>query len=217
MKTSLHAVLSLCVGLCFASTVAAQVAPTDAAPVPVKTDAAAAVSSSPDKSAAPVVKPEQTESASKAPASAKKSAYSKKDTYFILNTYDGGTIDLADYNNKPVLLMFFASYCPYCKRAVPMVQRISAAYASKGLTVLGISTEASPDKARDFVKTHNVSFPVMIDGKLVFQTYKGRGVPTFFLLDGSHSINASFAGYDQDSEQEITSAIDGLLAPNKKS
>ena len=148
---------------------------------------------------------------------ADKTAYVKTGTYFALNGYDGGKIDLADYAGRPVLLMFFTSYCPYCKLAAPVIQHISDTYGPKGLAVLGISTENSPDKTRGFVEKYKLSFPVMVDGKPVSRAYRTHGVPNFYLLDSSHAIAGTWLGYDDGDEKSFSTAIEKVLPSGKKS
>ena len=164
--------------------------------------------------------PVAVSSAAVAPAQApapEKPAYVKKDTYFSLNGYDGVNVDLASYAGKPVLVMFFTSYCPYCKFAAPVMQHISETYGPKGLAVLGISTENAPEKARDFAQKYKLSFPIVVGGKPVSVAYKAHGVPNFYLLDSSHDVAGKWLGYDDGDEKTFSAAIEKVLSPAKKS
>ena len=59
-------------------------------------------------------------------------------------------MDLAAYDGKPVMLMFFTETCPYCRKAAPFIKKLSDQYASKGLSALGICIEDTAAPAAGF-------------------------------------------------------------------
>jgi thiol-disulfide isomerase/thioredoxin len=144
-------------------------------------------------------------------ATTAKPAYVKKDTWFTLNTFDGKKVDLAEYQGKPVMIIFFASYCPWCKKTAPIMENFSKVYAQAGLNVLGIDVEPSTDTAASFAQDFNITFPVLADGSVVAASYRARGIPFIFLLDKSHDIARRWAGYPPDMGEEMSEAIADTL------
>ena len=78
---------------------------------------------------------------------------------FSATTVDGKTISLEDYKGHPILLNFFASWCPPCRQEVGELLKIDEKYASSGLAIIGAATDSKwitdtlPDKEKNDVTT----------------------------------------------------------------
>jgi peroxiredoxin len=75
----------------------------------------------------------------------------------------GGTVDLARYRGRPVLVNFWATWCAPCVREFPLLRRTLDQHRGDGLVVLGVLVNDSPDKASAFVREHGGTWPVGID------------------------------------------------------
>ena len=145
-----------------------------------------------------------------------KTPYQKKETYFSLPNRLGGKIDLADYAGKPVALMFFAEYCPYCTKAAPFMKKIHNTYEKKGLVVLGISVDKNKATADKFTLDKKILFPIAYDGGKTSAQYKTRGVPYIFVLNDKHEIMDFWAGYDESFDAAIIETIAKALGFEKE-
>ena len=58
---------------------------------------------------------------------------------FTLSDADGKQVSLADYKGRPLILHFWATWCPYCKKLQPGLQRLSDEFEDQGLALLGVS------------------------------------------------------------------------------
>ncbi len=143
---------------------------------------------------------------------AKAAAYEKKETYFKLGNAAGGTVDLASYSGKPVLVFFFTETCPYCRKAGPAMEKLNKAYGPKGLNLLGISLEDSPEGALNFAKSLGVTFPLAYDGGDIAAHYRAQGVPYIYALDSRHKIYDVWEGYDDSYYPEIEKTVKSLLS-----
>jgi len=77
----------------------------------------------------------------------------------------GGTINLADYRGeKPIILDFWTSWCPNCKRDMPRLNTWYQKYKDK-VEVIGINLQESSDTAQRFVDSRNITFPIALDPK----------------------------------------------------
>ena len=145
-------------------------------------------------------------------ASAVKTPYSKKGTYFNLPAVTGGQIDLASYAGKPVLFMLFTETCPYCRRAAPALEKLHKTYGPKGLIVLGLCTEDEARAAKQFADDLGITFPLAYSARPVYQQYKAQGVPYIFLLNAAHEVVTVWPGYDnsfyREMEKTITTELD---------
>jgi len=107
-----------------------------------------------------------------------------------LAALDGGTVDLARYRGRPVLVNFWATWCAPCVREFPLLRRTLDAHRADGLVVLGVLVNDSPEKARAFVGEHGGAWPVGIDrGGGAAAAYKLVGLPesVFVRRDGTLS------------------------------
>jgi thiol-disulfide isomerase/thioredoxin len=135
-------------------------------------------------------------------------------------TIDGKTDSLANARGNPVLLEFFATWCPHCQAEVPVTTQVATRFAPQGLRVVGVS--ASP-LARDqrgntsiadiqaFARTYGAQYPLLLDRALVgAQRYGVRSFPTIYLVDGNGVIRYATSG--EVPEQELADAITPLLS-----
>ncbi|MFB0999687.1 MAG: TlpA disulfide reductase family protein, partial [Colwellia sp.] len=58
---------------------------------------------------------------------------------WTLETQMGQSISLADYQGKPVILHFWATWCPYCKKLQPKLVELQEKYKSTGIEIVAIS------------------------------------------------------------------------------
>jgi len=137
--------------------------------------------------------------------------YAKKDTYFRLKNAAGGEIDLASYAGKPVVVMFFTETCPYCRKAAPFIQKVSAAYVPKGLGVVGICIQNSPRAALNFAADLGVTFPLAYGGSEISRHYRTQGVPYIYVLNRQHEIYDVWEGYDPEYDSSIIKAVEAVL------
>ena len=105
---------------------------------------------------------------------------------FQLDNIDGQPVSLGDFRGKPVLVNFWASWCPSCRSEMPFVQGtfIDQKWADKGLVVLAIDIGESPSTVSEFMKEYGLTFQVLLDTTQdVSLEYYVRAIPTTFLID----------------------------------
>ncbi len=103
---------------------------------------------------------------------------------FTLKDLQGNRITLSDFKGKkPVLLVFFTTWCPYCRAEVPNINNISSRYRSSGLEVIGVDIQEPREKVSAFADRNKINFPVLLDsdGK-IFRQYRVAGVPARILI-----------------------------------
>src|SRR5262245_41016744 len=74
-----------------------------------------------------------------------------------------GDVSLASLRGKAVVLNFFWSGCPPCKREAPVLERLWRQDRSRGLVVLGVDTWDFQSDGLRFVHAHGVTYPVVLD------------------------------------------------------
>ena len=124
---------------------------------------------------------------------------------FSLKDLDGREISLKDLRGKIVLLDFWASWCGPCRAEMPHIEKLHRELKDKGLMVLGIDDEP-PEKARDFLKKSEYTFPTLVDGqRAVAQRYQVEAIPTVFVIDRGGKISSHNIGLRN--EDELRAAL----------
>jgi len=107
----------------------------------------------------------------------------------------GGTVSLASYAGRPVVVNFYASWCAPCQRETPLLARY---YASKHgrVVVLGVDANDEAAAALRFVHNAGVSYPVGFDPfpARVTTSYGVDALPQTFFLNAQHRIVARVLG-----------------------
>lgn len=74
-----------------------------------------------------------------------------------------GELALADFRGRPLLLNFWATWCPPCVRELPMLDRFHRAQPADGWQVVGIAVDG-PTPVREFLRRTPLAFPVGLAG-----------------------------------------------------
>lgn len=102
---------------------------------------------------------------------------------FTLTDLQGKPWHLADLRGKVVLVNFWATWCPPCRKEMPDLQALYDQYKDQGFLVLSISDEATA-KVAPFITERNISYPVLLDpGRKVSELYQVDGIPKSFVYD----------------------------------
>jgi thiol-disulfide isomerase/thioredoxin len=89
---------------------------------------------------------------------------------------------------KPVLVEFWATWCPPCKKSIPHLNEVYAKYKDKGLNIVGITNE---DEAtvKKFQEKIPMTYNVAINApQALLQQFGVEGIPTAFLVDKSGKV-----------------------------
>lgn len=113
---------------------------------------------------------------------------------FTASNFHGGTVNLADYRGKVVLLDFWASWCGPCLREMPTLVEIKNRYPADKFVIIGVSLDMDKSKARmkRVITDNKLDYPIPYDGKgwrnAVSSLYGVRSIPATFILDADGVI-----------------------------
>lgn len=114
---------------------------------------------------------------------------------FTLQTTDGETISLSDFEGKPVLLNFWRINCPPCIEELPYIQEVYSERIGSDLVILAINVGDIADNARQFAQDNNLQFTILLDsGVIVARDYNIPGTPVTFFIDKDGIIQAKVIG-----------------------
>lgn len=114
---------------------------------------------------------------------------------FSLDTLGGGTFKLADQSGKPVVVNFWASWCPPCREELPAFEKVYQNDRDKGLVVVGVNVAESSDVVVKFVAETGLTFPIALDvsGETT-ALYGIEGMPTTFFVGRDGTIHDMVIG-----------------------
>ena len=101
-----------------------------------------------------------------------------------LKTQSGKSISLSEYHGKPVILHFWATWCPYCKKLQPKLVELQQQHKESGIEIIAISFNEDDDVLpQDEIKAGGYDFITAVNGEPVVQLYGVRGTPTTFIIN----------------------------------
>ena len=120
-----------------------------------------------------------------------------------LKSQNGATVSSQDYAGLPLVLHFWSTDCPYCKRLQPGLDKLAQDYAAKGLQVLAVSlNEASGAKPQNELISRGLQLKTLIEGEsLGFGRFKIFGTPTTVFVAPTGAILGSTMQSDPNDPQ----------------
>ena len=102
---------------------------------------------------------------------------------FTLSDLSGKPWHLSDLKGKVVLVNFWATWCPPCRKEMPDLEVLQGQFKDKGLVILGISDEKEPVVSA-FIAKNNYTFPILLDpDRKVNTAYQVQGIPKSLIYD----------------------------------
>lgn len=106
-----------------------------------------------------------------------------------LKTQSGKQISSKDYLGQPVILHFWATWCPYCKKLQPKLVELQEKYQASGVKIVAISfNEDEGATPQDEIYKRGYQFITAVNGDEVAATYGVRGTPTTFFINRDNQV-----------------------------
>ena len=127
------------------------------------------------------------------------------------------TVRSADYAGRVVVVGFWASWCAPCRREMPQLDRLARELSGRGVSVIGLNEDTSPDAARQFVKALGIGYPSAMGKGNLREQYGYRGLPYTVVLDREHQIVRAMYGFGDSIEPLRRILIEELARPTSSS
>lgn len=113
---------------------------------------------------------------------------------FELMAPNGSTVHLSDYLGHPVLINYWATWCPPCREELPLIQARYKRY-SPALVVLAINAGEDTETVRNYVNKNDLTFQVLLDPDWKAESLFGiMAYPTSVFIDDKGIIRARYVG-----------------------
>jgi cytochrome c biogenesis protein CcmG/thiol:disulfide interchange protein DsbE len=127
---------------------------------------------------------------------------------FTLTALDGQPVRLNDLRGRPVLINFWATWCPACRSELPALQAAYQRYGER-VALLGVDVKEPKETVAGFAQQSGLTFPILLDGDgaVSGQVYQVRGIPTSLFIAPNGVVSARHVGPLAEAD------IDRYLAP----
>ena len=133
---------------------------------------------------------------------------------FVLEDMDEIKVNFEKFRGKVVLLNFWATWCPPCRREMPSMERLYQKYKEKAFTIVAINQMEDIDTVFSFTGqlTLSPTFVILFDKTSdTSKNYRVNGLPTTFLIDKKGRIRYRAIGGREFDHVEIEKIIEALI------
>jgi peroxiredoxin len=116
---------------------------------------------------------------------------------FTLKDINGKNVSLSSYKGKVILLDFWATWCPPCRKEIPGFIDLYKSYASRGLIVLGVSMDEEISDIKKFARQLGMNYPVLLGAgrEDLEKAFGPLPLPTAFVIGRDGRICAKHNGF----------------------
>ena len=133
-----------------------------------------------------------------------------------LTPLDGGdALPLSTFRGRPVLVNFWATWCPPCRAELPELEKVYNHYGGRGLVLASINVDRSAEAARRFVKRQGLNLPFYRVPESELRALGVRSIPTSVLLDGQGHVVQVYQGFGPEIITDLERRIEALLPQAK--
>ena len=131
---------------------------------------------------------------------------------FTLEQLGGTPVQLSSLRGQVVVMEFWASWCGPCRMSTPSLDAIYRKFRSRGVTVLLVNLQESPETARRWTDGRFAA-PILLDREgHVAARYGVHALPRLFIIDRSGRIQYARSGYGGGLERSLGLVLEELLA-----
>ena len=126
---------------------------------------------------------------------------------------DDKMVSLQDFRGKTVIINFWATWCPPCRKELPSMQRTYAKYKSENFVILGVNVGEGWDVIAPFLSPFNLEFPILLDSDSAQLTkWRAIGLPTSFIVSRQGIVTHRITGGRDWDDPDFRKELEKILA-----
>ncbi|MFT5259750.1 MAG: peroxiredoxin [Saprospiraceae bacterium] len=108
---------------------------------------------------------------------------------FELQDIDDKSYKLSDYSGKPLIVIFWASWCPPCLTETPSINRAWHKIKDEGIGLVAINAGEAEDQVIGFSLEYEAEFPLLVDSNnSTYNAWDVRGLPSAFVFNAHGEV-----------------------------
>ncbi len=148
------------------------------------------------------------------PSQATQSLIGSPVTPFSLLGLDGVREENSQWIGKVQVINFWATWCPPCKREIPILIELQRQYGNVGLQVVGISLDRDEESVRDYADKNSINYPVLVGSgeasDIVEQLGNDMGLLPYTVIT-DQAGNIAYIKYGEADRETLETEIKKLL------
>ncbi len=130
---------------------------------------------------------------------------------FTLKGMDDKDVSLKDLKGSVVVIDFWATWCPPCRKGLPHLDKLYQDNKEAGLKVFALNQREEKDKVSEFITKTKLAIPVLLDSEgETGEAYKVNGIPQTVLIGKDGLVKKVIVGFDPESN-ELEQAVEEEL------
>ena len=126
----------------------------------------------------------------------------------VLNNLAGEPVDLADHIGKDVVLLdFWATWCPPCVAAMPVIDKVAESFADRGVVFYAANQQESVEEINKFFASKEIEAPVLLDEGPLSEALKVTGLPTTIMIGKQGKVQVVHVGIDVENPTSMEEAL----------
>ena len=136
---------------------------------------------------------------------------------FQIDAADGTAISFGGRNDRPTVLLFWATWCPYCRDLFPHIESVRADYAARGVNFYAMNVWEDGDPEA-YLAEHGYRMALILGADLIAEDFGVHGTPGVIVADGNrHLLYKRERGEKpEDVERALRHALDSSLADGEQ-
>ena len=141
---------------------------------------------------------------------------------YALTDLEGKQTSLAPYKGKILVVEFFATWCPPCRKDLPAVALLQDNYPPDRVVFVGVSADGVSNtvhKLPAFIQEVGLKLPVLVGGAILMDKYAGVetrsgreiSLPQTYIFSGEGEIEMRLVGEQKAKKKILTEELDRLL------
>jgi peroxiredoxin len=114
---------------------------------------------------------------------------------FALKDLDGKEVRLSEFLGKPIIVVFWATFCPTCKEEIPYLIQFYEKHKSGDLVFLSLAMDKkSPERIKEFTDRNGIHYPVLSADSKTARRWGVRAIPAAFMIDRKGEVVHRLSG-----------------------
>lgn len=155
-----------------------------------------------------------SERAAASAASASEPAAGADPGAYSMTTLEGRSLTPGHFAGRAVLLDFWGTWCPPCRKAAPALGRLAQELRGEPFELVGVSTDRSRGDLEVFIEQHDMEWTQVWDqtGEVTRDHFRVRVYPTYVVLDHEGREVFRITGWDEGIQQRLERAVEAAVA-----